>query len=312
MKEQFLWTEKYRPKKVSETILPSALKKTFQGFVDHGEVPNLLLTGSPGTGKTTIARAMLEELGCDYVLINASLNRNIDTLRNDITNFASSVSLTGKRKYVILDEADFLNPQSFQPALRHAMEHFASNCGFILTANYKKQIIEPIHSRCSVIDFIIDKNERPVLAMQFMKRAISILDENNIEYDKKVLVEIIQKYFPDWRRVLNELQRYSVSGKIDTGILNNIVSISINELIGFMKQKDFTSVRKWIGENLDGDSQHFFREFYDKGNEYFQKKYIPELVLLIARYQYQAAFAQDQEINLAAFCVECMLGAEWC
>ena len=311
MNEEFLWVEKYRPKTVCETILPSDLKETFKKFVEQKNIPNLLLSGTAGVGKTTIARAMLEELDCDYVIINGSLHGNIDTLRNDIHNFASAVSFKGGRKYVILDEADHLNANSTQPALRNFMEEFSNNCGFILTCNYKNKIIAPLHSRCSVIDFRIQKSDMPKMAAQFMKRVNTILDDEKVEYDPKVIAEVITKYFPDWRRVLNELQRYSATGKIDTGILTNLQDISIKELVQYMKNKNFTNVRKWVAENSTVDQTSIFRNFYDSASEMFVPGSIPDLVVTLGRYQYQAAFVADHEINLSACMAEIMRDCEF-
>jgi DNA polymerase III delta prime subunit len=307
MNEEFLWVEKYRPKTIEDTILPAELKATFQQFVDQKNIPNLILSGSAGVGKTTVARAMLEELGCDYIVINGSMNGNIDTLRNEILNFASSVSLSGGRKYVILDEADYLNANSTQPALRNFMEEFSKNCGFILTCNFKNRIIEPLHSRCSVVDFKISKKDMAKLAMQFMKRVGIILEAENVEYDKAVIAEVIQKHFPDWRRVLNELQRYSAVGKIDSGILANLQETSLRELVDLLKDKNFTEVRKWVRNNIDTDVNDLYNQFYETANEMCDKKSIPELVLLIAKYQYQNSFSANPEINFAAFLVETML-----
>ena len=307
MNEEYLWVEKFRPKTVQETILPEALKATFQEFVNQGNIPNLLLSGSAGCGKTTIARAMLEELGCDYIVINGSMNGNIDTLRNDIKSFASSISLTGGRKYVILDEADYLNANSTQPALRNFMEEFSKNCGFILTCNFKNRIIEPLQSRCSVIDFKISKKEMPALAMQFMKRVAGILDKQGIEYDKAVVAEVIKKHFPDWRRVLNELQRYSATGRIDSGMLANLQEASFKSLINHLKDRDFTSMRKWVAENIDTDSVAIFRTLYDTASETMEKNSVPQLVLILAKYQYQAAFVADHEINLVSCLTEIMI-----
>lgn len=307
MLKEFLWTEVYRPQTIEDTILPTNLKQTFQQFVDQGNIPNLLLAGSAGCGKTTVARAMLEQLGCDYIIINGSMNGNIDTLRNEIKMFASSVSLSGGRKYVILDEADYLNPNSTQPALRNFMEEFSKNCGFILTCNFKNRIIEPLHSRCSVVDFKITKQELPELAKQFMKRIVSILNKENVEYDKQVVAQVIKKHFPDWRRVINELQRYSATGKIDSGIFVDLQQTSIKTLIAFMKDKDYTSLRKWVAENSDSDSSTIFRALYDNCSQYVAKQSIPQLVLCIAKYQYQAAFVADAEINLVACLTEIMV-----
>ena len=311
MREEFLWTERYRPKTIEETILPIELKAVFQQFVDQQNIPNLILSGSAGVGKTTVARAMLEQLGCDYIVINGSMNGNIDTLRNEILNFASSVSLSGGRKYVILDEADYLNANSTQPALRNFMEEFSRNCGFILTCNFKNRIIEPLHSRCSVIDFKIGKKEMAKLAMQFMKRVSNILNSENIEFDKAVVAEVIQKHFPDWRRVLNELQRYSATGKIDSGILANLQQVSIKELVSMLKEKNFSGLRKWVGENLDNDQNSIFRQLYDTASEFLPPTDVAQLVLILGKYQYQAAFVADQEINLMACLTEIMINLEF-
>lgn len=311
MLEQFLWCEKYRPKSIADTILPADLKQTFQQFVDQKNVPNLILSGSAGVGKTTVARAMLEELGCDYIIINGSMNGNIGTLRNDILNFASAVSLSGGRKYVILDEADYLNADSTQPALRNFMEEFSRNCGFILTCNYKNRIIKPLHSRCSVIDFKISKKDMAKLAVQFLKRTECILKGENVEYDKAVLVSVIESFFPDWRRVLNELQRYSAMGKIDSGILSNFQNVSMQELFAACKAKKFDEVRKWVRDNADQDQNVIFRSVYEAADTYVVKKTIPLLVLKIADYQHRSAFVVDQEINLLAFFVELMMELEF-
>jgi len=310
MNEEFLWVEKYRPKTIEDAILPTDLKTTFQQFVDNKNIPNLILSGTAGVGKTTVARAMLEQLECDYIVINGSMNGNIDTLRNEILNFASSVSFTGGRKYVILDEADYLNANSTQPALRNFMEEFSGNCGFILTCNFKNRIIEPLHSRCSVIEFKISKKDMARLAGQFFKRTQGILEAEGVTYDKAVVAEIIQKYFPDWRRVLNELQRYSATGSIDSGILSNMQETSIKELLALMKDKNFTEVRKWIKNNIDTDVNVLYNQFYETIGEFCSRKSLPDLVILIARYQYQNAFSANPEINFAAFVVEVMLSIE--
>jgi DNA polymerase III delta prime subunit len=311
MLEEFLWVEKYRPVTIQDTILPENLKQTFQEFVNQGNIPNLLLSGSAGCGKTTVARAMLEELGCDYIVINGSLNGNIDTLRNEIMQFASSVSLMGGRKYVILDEADYLNPNSTQPALRNFMEEFSRNCGFILTCNFKNRIIEPLQSRCSVVVFKIKKTDVPALAAQMMKRLCYILDTESVVYDKAVLVELIKKHYPDWRRVINELQRYSATGKIDSGLLANITESSYKDLVRFLKEKDFTNTRKWVAENIDTDATAIFRTLYDTASQYVSKNSVPNLVLILAKYQYQAAFVSDHEINLTACLTEMMIDLEY-
>ena len=311
MLEDFLWVEKYRPKTIEDTILPVDLKSTFQQFVDQQKIPNMILSGTAGVGKTTVARAMLEQLQCDYIVINGSMNGNIDTLRNEILNFASSVSLSGGRKYVILDEADYLNANSTQPALRNFMEEFSRNCGFILTCNFKNRIIEPLHSRCSVVDFKISKKDMGKLAMQFMKRVVGILESENVAYDKAVVAEVIQKYFPDWRRVLNELQRYSATGTIDSGILANMQEISLKELVGLMKDKNFTEMRKWAKYNLDTDVNVLFNQFYETASDYLVVTSIPQMVLLVAEYQYKNAFAANSEINFMAFLTEAMLRCEF-
>ena len=311
MREDFLWVEKYRPKKIADAILPDDLKATFQEFVNNQNIPNLILAGGPGVGKTTIARAMLEELNVDYIIINGSMNGNIDTLRNEIKSYASSMSFVGGRKYVILDEADYLNPQSTQPALRNFMEEFSSNCGFILTCNDLNRIIAPLHSRCSVIQFKIVNGTKKKLAAQFIKRIEDILKKENIEYEKDVIAEIIMKYLPDWRRVLNELQRYSIVGKIDSGILSNTSNANIKELIKSLKEKDFGSMRKWVVQNLDNEPQAIFRQIFDSANDHLEKNSIPQLVLYLADYQYKAAFVVDQEINLVAFLTQVMADCEF-
>jgi len=311
MLQDFLWVEKYRPKTVEDTILPADLKATFQQFVDQKNVPNLILTGGPGVGKTTIAKAMLEELGCTYIVINGSMNGNIDTLRNEIKNFASTVSFSGGRKYVILDEADYLNPQSTQPALRNFMEEFSANCGFILTCNFLNRIIAPLHSRCSVVQFKINASDKPKLAGRFMKRMTGILQKENVEYEEKVVAELIMKHFPDWRRVLNELQRYSATGKIDTGILANISSDNFKSLVDKLKAKDFTGMRKWVAENLDNEPSVLFKRIFDNSNECLKADSVPRMVLLLADYQYKSAFVVDQEINFVAFLTEVMVDCEF-
>ena len=310
MMENFLWVEKYRPKKIADTILPTDLKQTFTEFVNQKEVPNLILAGGPGVGKTTVAKAMLEELGCSYIVINGSMNGNIDTLRNEIKNFASTRSFKGGRKYVILDEADYLNPQSTQPALRNFMEEYSANCGFILTCNFLNRIIAPLHSRCSVIQFKIAASDKPKLAAQFMKRVEMILKTEKVEYDQKVVAELILKHFPDWRRVLNELQRYSATGKIDTGLLANISDVSMKKLMQAIKDKDFSTARKWVVDNLDNDPAVLYRNFFDHAVEYFTPQSVPQLVVLLGEYQYKSAFVADQEINMVAFLTEVMASCE--
>lgn len=308
MRDEFLWVEKYRPKTVADTVLPDQLKKTFSKFVEQKNIPNLLLTGKAGIGKTTVARAMLEELGCDYIVINGSLYGNIDTLRNEILNFASTVSFFGGRKYVILDEADYLNPNSTQPALRNFMEQYSSNCGFILTCNYPNKIIKELHSRCSVVEFKVTKEEKLDIARQFLDSCLDILNKEGIKFEKPAVIEVMTKFFPDFRRIINELQRYSAAtGVIDAGILTNFGEISLKKLIGFMKEKDFTQVRKWVTENTDMDTVGFYRQLYDTANQYFTPVGNAQLIRLLSQYQYREAFVPDKEINTAALCVDIML-----
>lgn len=306
----YLFVEKYRPKTVADTILPESTKAVFQGFVDAKQIPNLLLSGSAGTGKTTIARAMCEELEIDYIVINSSMNGGIDTLRNDIMNFASTVSFTGGRKCVILDEADYLTPQT-QAALRNFMEEFSKNCGFILTCNFKNRIIEPLHSRCSTVEFKIPNSDKPKLAAQFMKRVERILEIENIEFDKQAVAAVIMKFFPDWRRVLNELQKYGITGKIDSGILAGLSDESFKSLVTLVKEKKWKDMRKWVGENLDSEPTSLMRKFYDQAFDLIKPQSIPTLVLIIAEYQYKAGFVADQEICLVAFLTQVMTEVEF-
>ena len=309
--QEFLWVEKYRPNRLEDCILPDELKNTFQQFINQQNIPNLLLSGSAGVGKTTVAKAMLEELGADYIVVNGSLHGNIDTLRTEIMNFATTVSFSEGRKYVILDEADYLNPQSTQPALRNFMEEYSKNCGFILTCNFKNRIIEPLQSRCSVIDFLFPKKLAPSLAGSFFTRVKTILDEEQVKYDEKVLAEIIQRHFPDWRRVLNELQRYSVSGIIDVGILSNSSQNAFKSLISLLKGKQFSDMRKWVAQNIDSDPTSIMRQLYDSSSEVIKPSSIPQLVLLIGEYQYKSAFVADQEVNLVAFLTQVMADVEF-
>ncbi len=280
--EEFLWVEKYRPNNIGDCVLPKELKTTLSEFVKNKNIPNLILSGGPGVGKTTAAKAMINEIGATYMLINASEDGNIDTLRTTIKNFASTVSLEGTgRKYIILDEADYLNPQSTQPALRGFIEEFHKNCGFILTCNYKNRIIPALQSRCSVIDFVIPKAEKVKLAQQFFHRVVKILNENEIKFNEKVVAELINNHFPDWRKVLNELQRYSVAGEIDAGILVNLGDKNIKDLMVMMKKKEFTNVRKWVVDNLDNDSDKLFRAVYDNLYEYIDPSSIPHVVVAL-------------------------------
>jgi len=307
---QVLWTERYRPKTIEDCILPDAIKSTFQEYVNRKEIPNLLLSGSAGVGKTTIAKALCNEVGCDFIVINGSDESGIDVLRTKIKNYASSVSFSGGRKVVIIDEADYLNPNSTQPALRGAIEEFASNCSFIFTCNYKNRIIDPIHSRCSVIDFRIN-GSKAKMASAFFKRVEWILEQENINYSKDVVAAVITKHFPDNRRILNELQRYSVSGTIDGGILSNIADIQLENLITALKSKDFASTRKWVTSNLDNDPVKIYRKLYDSFYDTLKPNSVPQLVLILAKYQYQAAFVADAEINMTACLTEIMVECEF-
>ena len=306
MSSEFLWVEKYRPQKVSETILPESLKQTFQKIIDGKELPNMLFTGTAGLGKTTVARALCNELGCDYILINGSEEGNIDTLRTKIKQFASSVSLQGGFKVVILDEADYLNPQSTQPALRGFIEEFSNNCRFILTCNFKNRIIEPLHSRCGVYEFNTSKKSMVELCQSFMARCKTILDNEKIEHDDKALAELIIKFAPDWRRVLNELQRYSINGRIDSGIINNLQDKNFDDLFSHLKNKNFKSMRSWVVNNIDTDASAIFRAIYDRMSDKVAPQSIPQLVLLLADYQYKNAFVADHELNVVACLTEVM------
>jgi DNA polymerase III delta prime subunit len=301
-----LWCERYRPHTIADCILPDEYKATFQSYVDRKEIPHLLLCGGPGTGKTTVARALCDEIGCDYLMINSSDESGIDTFRTKIKNYASSMSMDGGKKVIILDEADYLNPNSVQPALRGAMEEFAHNCTFIMTCNYKNRIIEPLHSRCAVIEFKLRKEDKPKMAAQFMKRAAEILTAEKVPYDKTVLVEVVKKHFPDYRRVLNELQRYSVSGKIDAGILTSIADVSLTDLIKALSSKDFSATRKWVADFGGDDPAKVYRKIYDSLYDVMDKQSIPYAVVVLAKYQYQSAFVADQELNLTACLVELM------
>lgn len=308
--EHFLFTEKYRPRNIEDTILPERIKTPFREFVENKNVPNLLLSGGPGVGKTTCARAMLEEIGCNYIMINGSMNGNIDTMRNDVKTFASTVSFTGGRKYVIFDEAENISAAG-QASLKAFMEEYSKNCGFIFTCNNKNKIIEPIHSRCSVIDFKINKTDMPEMAKQFFRRCSHILTEEGVEFDKAVLAEFIKKYFPDFRRILNEIQLYSSTGKIDSGILSDLQEVSIKKLMQFLKDRNFSEVRKWAAENSDVDVDTIFRKIYDNASTYIKKNSVPALVLIIGKYQYQHAFVASPEINLVACLTEIMMECDF-
>ena len=303
--QAFLWVEKYRPTKITDCILPESIKNTFIEFIGQKDIPNLLLSGGSGVGKTTVARALCEELHADYILINGSEESGIDVLRNKIKQFASTVSLQSGSKVVILDEADYLNPQSTQPALRGFIEEFHRNWRFIFTCNFKNRIIEPLHSRCSVIEFKINGN-KIMLAEQFMERVEQILKSENIGFDEPVVAELIMKHFPDWRRVLNELQRYSVSGVIDSGILVNIAEVNLTELMTHLKKKEFTKMRKWVVDNIDNDPVKVFRKIYEKLYDYMKPESIPNAVIILGEYQYKSAFVADQEVNLLACLTEIM------
>lgn len=307
--DHFLWVEKYRPRRLADCILPADQRATFEQFVAQGEIPNMLLCGGAGMGKTTVARALCEEIGADYIVINGSMNGNIDTLRTDILGFASTVSFSGNIKVVILDEADYLNPNSTQPALRNFMEEFSKNCRFILTCNFKNRIIAPLHSRTTVVEFKIASTDRPKIAAGFFKRVMEILKNENIEADPKSVAKLIERHFPDYRRILNELQRYSTSGKIDEGILVNVRDANVRDLIDALKEKDFKKMRQWVVNNNDNDPQTIFRLIYDQLTD--QVKQVPQLVLLLADYQYKAAFVADAEINLVACLTEIMAAVEF-
>ena len=309
MREEFLWVEKYRPRYIDDCILPQETKKIFLDFVNNKEIPNLLLCGTSGVGKTTVAKALCNELGADFVLINGSEERNIDTLRVKIKQFASTVSLTvdGGPKIVILDEADYLNPQSTQPALRGFIEEFSKNCRFIFTCNYKNRIIQPLHSRCSVIDFTIQATQKPQIATGIFQRILQILTDEKVEYNEKVVVEVVNKFFPDFRRMLNEIQKYSASGKIDSGILANLDDESLKELLNFIKEKEFSKMRKWVALNIHNDPQTIYRKIYDSFFTKFENNSVPQAIIILSDYTYKSAFVADQEVNMVACLTELMM-----
>jgi len=305
----FLWVEKYRPSAIDECILETTNKAVFLGFIEGKDIPHLMLSGSAGVGKTTVARALCRELNSDYILINASDERGIDTIRNKVKSFASTRSLGKGKKVIILDEADSMTTDA-QKAIRGVFEEFWENCRFILTCNYKNKLIEPIHSRCSVIDFSITPSNKPQIASKLLERMEYILHEENIKYDREVLIQLIMKFFPDFRRLINEVQRYSSCGEINPGILN-IKSIEMSELLVFLKKKEFTNTRRWVVDNLDGESDAIYRSIYDSLYEYLSPESIPEAVIIIAEYQYKAAFVSDPEINILAALTEIMLRCEF-
>lgn len=308
---EFLWCEKYRPQLIQDVILPKNIKTTFEDIVNGGELHNMLLTGTPGLGKTTVAKALCNELKLDYLLINGSEESGIDTLRTKIKQFASTISLQGGYKVVILDEADYLNPQSTQPALRGFIEEFSANCRFILTCNFKNRIIEPLHSRCSVIEFNLAKKDMPPLLAVMMQRIEYILNEEGVSFEKQVLAELIMKHMPDWRRVINELQRYSTSGTIDSGILVQLSDVSIDNLMSALKDKNFKAMRQWVADNIDTEPAAMFRKVYDNMGDYVDPQSIPQVVLILADYQYKNAFVADHELNIVACMTEIMAGVKF-
>jgi DNA polymerase III delta prime subunit len=308
---EVLWVEKYRPQKIEDTILSPKLKATFQQFIKDDSVPNLLLTGGPGVGKTTVAKAMLEEMGCDYIVKNGSLNVNIDTLRYDISTYASAVSLSGGRKYVIFDEADYLNANAVQPALRNFIEEYSSNCGFIFTCNFKNRIISPLRSRMSAIDFTIESADKPKLAASFYKRVLAILEQENVKFDNKVVAKVVEQHFPDFRRVLTELQSYAASGSIDEGIFVNLKQESLEEAFRMLKVKDWSNLRKWVAKNSDQDMNEMFRRIYDMAQHKVELRSLPGFVVTIADYMDKATRCADLEINMVAFMSEVMMEADY-
>ena len=312
MKESLLWVEGYRPKTIDDCILSDSIKGTLSDLVKDEKIPNLMFTGPSGVGKTTAARAICDQTNSDYIIINGSdEGRMIDTLRTKLTQFCSTISIRGGRKVVIIDEADYMNPDSVQPAMRNFIEKFAENCSFIFTCNYKNRIIDPIHSRCAVVDFTLKKEEKPQIAAKFLNRCEHILTGENIVFNKDVIVALIQKHFPDFRRVINELQRYSTSGEIDSGVLATIGELNLNQLISALRDKNFHNMRQWVVSNVDNDPATVYRKIYDKLYEVLEKSSIPQAVLIIADYQYKSAFVADQEVNLVACLVELMAECEF-
>jgi DNA polymerase III delta prime subunit len=309
--DEYLWSEKYRPQRIADCVLTDDIRKTFADTIEKGQIQNLLLSGGAGVGKTTVAKALCDELNCDWILINCSEDGNIDTLRTRIREFASSVSFTGGNKVVILDEFDYSNPQSFQPALRGFMEEFSKNCRFILTCNYKNRIIAPLHSRCTVIDFRIPSDEKPKMASQILKRIRAILESEGIGYEPKVLAELVKRRFPDFRKLINDLQKYALGGQIDVGILGTTASDKIQDLVSSMKKKEFGSIRKWVANNIDNDHVGLFRSVYDAIYDTLEPQSIPQAILTLAEYQYKAAFVADQEINTMACLSELMVSCEF-
>jgi DNA polymerase III delta prime subunit len=308
--DHLLWTEKYRPKTIEECILPERLKTPFQEYVNQKNIPNLLLSGGAGVGKTTVAKAMCNEIGCDYIVINGSDESGIDVFRTKIKNYASSMSLSGGRKVIIIDEADYLNPNSTQPALRNAIEEFAGNCSFIFTCNFKNRIIEPLHSRCAVIEFGLKNGEKAKMAGSFFKRIQSVLQSEKVEYEDAVIAELVKKHFPDFRRIINEMQRYSQFGKIDSGILVQMGDVEISNIVKYIKEKDFGSIRKWVA-TTEIDAATLYRKLYDGLYDVLKPQSIPQAVIIIADYQYKQAFVADPEINTVACLTELMVSVEF-
>lgn len=311
MSNEFLWVEKYRPKKINDTILPQQLKDTFNAIVNKGDLPNMLFTGTAGLGKTTVARALCNSLELDHIVINGSEEGNIETLRGKIKQFASTVSLQGGYKVVILDEADYLNPQSTQPALRGFIEEFSNNCRFILTCNFKNRIIEPLHSRCGVYEFNTTKKDLAQLAAQFMKRMKFILEEEGVSYEEMAIADLIMKFAPDWRRVINECQRYSLSGFIDTNVTKNLTNDNYDGLLKLLKEKDFKKMRSWVANNIDTDASVIFRAIYDRATVSVKPESLPQLILILADYQYKNSFVADHELNVVACMTEIMANVEF-